>query len=877
MHLSREAMVLEHGASRRAQPLTLLILLQPSPVDQSNQVSRLSTIDELSWGQWIARSEKLAGLIAVYAGLPLKSGEPVANYQNIGVIPLTPVEVVTEIPTQAAYSYMIHQFVSVLRLSTRPFKWFFFANDHTFLVPENLMCFLEGRDSELPVYAGNILQRGIFRNVPLKFASGGAGVVLSHTSLKLLVLTWVLTDNPLLKFPLSGSGKADEGCKASDLTGVGGGEVSLMDLGGEGFDCALSRVKSWLLSPKSTESELPLRGGQLTIRVSSKVLLLVSGSIQEPNALVVHYQTSPDHERGHTPVVRVLPMEMLSKCNAVTAWDRINPGLVVAYCLQHVFSASLVPTTAERESAERFNVFGSIRTLIGDVDSWYTECKNNLPPGSLEKKPNQVPPKPLAVAQDVISFHYVSQKESILLYQLLSRRLVVTTPQQLIDLWPTSDKDVGHYSRRIKNQLEATALINFVNRTIVGVCTPFTSLLGRRRLESTQLIHLNTSLQRNHDNPHSRHHENRHRVKLCFYSNSAPRSGAEVALYDYADYSEQFWKVRSFVIFPKAILSRDREKDRVALPKFQSRFTVKYCGPETRVQGNLICSNLLLIAVEIGCNFLYSIKSGSRGSEPAFPGSFAEGVKLPLAFHAVFEWQPHGDAYAAISKFVLGNNNGSIVPHIVTPPDAKLVANATNYRLELNISDRALVLCRHGSVHSFSISYVKATIKSIVTKFKSDRLHIIFLATDPFDGFPSPLFPNVHFLPQTMDPYEKERFFQTCDAMLHARDIGETFGLAVAEMSIRNKPIITQGHSVSNGNYAEAHLHELQDKGLYYHDASSLTEIVAQLVKNGVDKNRNFTAFGQYSPKNVMRQFKSVFLDRTLGSLIVDRNKSEQL
>ena len=42
---------------------------------------------------------------------------------------------------------------------------------------------------------------------------------------------------------------------------------------------------------------------------------------------------------------------------------------------------------------------------------------------------------------------------------------------------------------------------------------------------------------------------------------------------------------------------------------------------------------------------------------------------------------------------------------------------------------------------------------------------------------------------------EKEAFYRTCDAMLHARRDGETFGLAVAEFSVRNKPVITKGAS----------------------------------------------------------------------------------
>ena len=57
------------------------------------------------------------------------------------------------------------------------------------------------------------------------------------------------------------------------------------------------------------------------------------------------------------------------------------------------------------------------------------------------------------------------------------------------------------------------------------------------------------------------------------------------------------------------------------------------------------------------------------------------------------------------------------------------------------------------------------------------------------------------------------RFFATCDAMLHAREEGETFGMAVAEFSLRNKPVITYNGS---GQYDNAHVRMLGSKALLY-------------------------------------------------------------
>jgi len=50
--------------------------------------------------------------------------------------------------------------------------------------------------------------------------------------------------------------------------------------------------------------------------------------------------------------------------------------------------------------------------------------------------------------------------------------------------------------------------------------------------------------------------------------------------------------------------------------------------------------------------------------------------------------------------------------------------------------------------------------------------------------------PNIIFLPMITNLYEKVEFINTCDAMLWARQRGETFGSAIAEFSTLNKPII---------------------------------------------------------------------------------------
>ena len=98
----------------------------------------------------------------------------------------------------------------------------------------------------------------------------------------------------------------------------------------------------------------------------------------------------------------------------------------------------------------------------------------------------------------------------------------------------------------------------------------------------------------------------------------------------------------------------------------------------------------------------------------------------------------------------------------------------------------------------------------------------------------------------------KTKFINSCDAMLHARHQGETFGLAPAEFSVRNKPVITwtQGRD-------GAHIEMLGSKGIYYNNETELLDVLNNFVP---DNTKDWNAYGEYNPENVMNIFKNVFL-----------------
>jgi hypothetical protein len=131
--------------------------------------------------------------------------------------------------------------------------------------------------------------------------------------------------------------------------------------------------------------------------------------------------------------------------------------------------------------------------------------------------------------------------------------------------------------------------------------------------------------------------------------------------------------------------------------------------------------------------------------------------------------------------------------------------------------------------------------------------------------------PSVHFEDSIINITEKEQFFALCDIMLHGRADGESFGLAVAEMSIRNKPVMTFRPPDSSPAY-RTHIQHLGKKGFYYSTGEELDSLLYDFITNGVKADEDYNAYSDFSPEKVMVIFDDVFIKPCL--LSKSRNKS---
>ena len=228
-------------------------------------------------------------------------------------------------------------------------------------------------------------------------------------------------------------------------------------------------------------------------------------------------------------------------------------------------------------------------------------------------------------------------------------------------------------------------------------------------------------------------------------------------------------------------------------------------------------------------DFFYCIKNG-----------FNDGVfsrRIPTGIHAIFrESEFHGNIYAYVSPWlsdVMSYGKVPWVPHMV-----RLADEAGCLRTEVGIPKDAVVFGRHGGDDSFDIPWVQRLVVE-TAKERSD-IWFLFLNTRIFPGAEG--VPNIRFLPATTDPLQKRRFLNTCDAVLHGRMRGETFGLSCLEFAMLGKPVLTYG-----GSPEVAHLEILGDSAVRYESGKELKELLWDRSRWSVVGGRKVVVGGQWS------------------------------
>jgi hypothetical protein len=307
--------------------------------------------------------------------------------------------------------------------------------------------------------------------------------------------------------------------------------------------------------------------------------------------------------------------------------------------------------------------------------------------------------------------------------------------------------------------------------------------------------------------------------KIAFHANQLSLRGTEIALYGYAKYNEEILGNKS-VILSNPVANLD------ALNKFKERFEVNlmhFWEYDSYLKNN-------------NFDFLYVIKAGNND------GYWIENI--PTLVHAVFNHnEPHGHKYFYVSDWLCKSQGYPIETHSLPHICEKLPTPLYSLREKFNFKDTDIVYGCYGGATEFNIEFVKELIIRLVNQ--RNDLKFIFMNINKFVDNP-----NVIFLQGTYDLQEKSAFVNACDAMIHARYGGETFGLAISEFALENKPIITFG-----GSGERSHIEILDERGIYYNNPDEL-ELIFTNLKNYIKYDDYYLPYLQFSPEIIMDKFK---------------------
>jgi hypothetical protein len=314
-----------------------------------------------------------------------------------------------------------------------------------------------------------------------------------------------------------------------------------------------------------------------------------------------------------------------------------------------------------------------------------------------------------------------------------------------------------------------------------------------------------------------------------FFIRHFTERGTEVAIYDYADHNETLLGNKSIIycFTPQKQAQLRYPPIRASYDKFKNRFQIIEISDFSEIKD---------------IDVFYTLTHGGTDVY-----NFGSDVwkNIRTVKHCVFSVSnPEGDVYCVISD-QLNRKYGTnlpVIPHMVC-----ISKTTEDLRGVLNIPKEAIVYGRYGGYDTFSVEIARQAVFDVASQ--DTNKFFLFMNTPKFCNLP-----NVIFLEGSTDMEVKRRFINTCDAFLHGRSDGETFGLSVAEFALCLKPIVSNAQCTD-----DAHFQILGNQIIKYHSKDELVNILKTFVPASFDMSNN--GYLQYTPENVMGLFKTIVLE----------------
>jgi glycosyltransferase involved in cell wall biosynthesis len=318
-------------------------------------------------------------------------------------------------------------------------------------------------------------------------------------------------------------------------------------------------------------------------------------------------------------------------------------------------------------------------------------------------------------------------------------------------------------------------------------------------------------------------------MKTLFHTNTLNFRGTTVAVQDYAKFNQEILGNESVICYNASIgYEKDMGSEQSVVDELSKMYDVR--PYDTYEELETITSDV---------DFAYFIRGGQQEPTP---------TNTKTGIHAVFGFDdPHGDRYAYVSEWLSKEASGGkhpFVPHMVDLPKP-----TGDFREALGLNSDDIVIGRIGGYYTFDLPWVYSAITSVVEK--NPKVKFLFVGTYPFIDHP-----NVRFINEFSSRQKKSNFINTCDAMIHGRSRGETFGLSIVEGLALDRPVFAW----ENGA-------ELNHRVVLGGDNSNLLYNESNLVEKLLNVKK-YNESGEYSalvkdylPEPVMKKFKEVYYD----------------
>jgi hypothetical protein len=328
-------------------------------------------------------------------------------------------------------------------------------------------------------------------------------------------------------------------------------------------------------------------------------------------------------------------------------------------------------------------------------------------------------------------------------------------------------------------------------------------------------------------------------MKVLFHSEQLNLRGTTNSILDYAQYNQEILGNESAIVYDlNAPSGKDVGTNPDVVAEISKIYPVYSYSNETELnqlaEGYDLCySQRSGLLNDTGINKINPLVTSTR-----------------FGVHCVFQfYEPHGDAYAYISEWLAKRVSEAydkpLCPHV--PYIVDLPKPTRNFREEYGIPKDKFVFGRIGGYNTFDLPHVQNVVRKIANE--RDDILFIFANTEPFSNHP-----NIKYVDPFLDRELKSNYIEMCDAMLHARQLGESFGLSICEFLHHNKPVLSW-----KGGFDQNHVHMLKDYDLLYgNDEQEVYDKIVGLRERVPADYRSIVE--SYSPEKVMQQFAQVFL-----------------